>query len=82
MCKFSNMTTSNNVKKASGNCVTRVNGPNLHSLAQTKNVVEDISVELEGDIGTDGRPRVREVVKIPPQYESIDLLDPNEAVLF
>jgi hypothetical protein len=29
MCKFSNMSTANNVKKASGNFVMRVNGGNL-----------------------------------------------------
>ena len=83
MCKFSNMSTANNVKKASGNgTIMRVNGANLQSQGQTKNVFEDIDVTLDGDNGTDGRPRVREVIILPPQYKDIDLNDPNAEILF
>jgi hypothetical protein len=44
--------------------------------------VLDYSVDLDGDYGQNGRPRIREEVKIPPQYELIDLCDPNDEVLF
>lgn len=82
MCKFSNMSTSNNVKKASGNgTIVRVGGASGKQ-SGTKNVVEDIDVSLDGDLGTDGRPRVRDVIILPPQYENIDLNDPNAEILF
>jgi len=58
------MSTANNVKKASASgSIMRVNGANLSSQSQTKNVVEDSEVDLDGDMGTDGRPRVKEEVK-------------------
>jgi hypothetical protein len=82
MCKFSNMSTSNSVKKASGNgTIVRVGGASGKQ-SETKNVVEDIDVDLDGDVGTDGRPRVREIIELPPQYENIDLNDPNAEILF
>lgn len=80
---FSNMSTSNNVKKCSSNgTIMRVNQGNLQSSGQTKNVVEDYAVDLDGEVGTGGRPRVKEEVKLPPQYETIDLHDPNDPILF
>ena len=48
----------------------------------TKNIVEDYDISLDGDLGTNGRSRIREEVKLPPQYEAIDLNDPNDEVLF
>lgn len=48
----------------------------------TKNVVEENEITLEGDIGTNGRPRVKEEIKLPPNYDIIDLNDPNDEVLF
>jgi hypothetical protein len=39
-------------------------------------------VELGGDVGFDGRPREKEVFELPPQYEGIDLNDPNAEILF
>ena len=33
-------------------------------------------------MGVNGRPRVKEEEKLPPQYESIDLTDPHDEVLF
>jgi hypothetical protein len=47
-----------------------------------KEVSEDISVDLDGDLGTNGRPRVKEIEKLPPQYDSIDLNDAFDEVLF
>lgn len=79
MCKFSNMSTSNNVKKCSGNTITRVNNQQLMS---TKNIVEDYAIDLEGDNGIDGRPRFKEEVKLPPNYDEIDVMDPNDPILF
>jgi hypothetical protein len=32
----------------------------------TKKVVEDYDIDLDGDQGTNGRPRVKEVIKLPP----------------
>ena len=48
----------------------------------TKNIVEDYEIALDEDVGTNGRPRFREEVKLPPQYDAIDLNDPNDEVLF
>lgn len=45
-----------------------------------KNVVEDIAIEMEGEVGTGGRPRVKEEIKLPPNYEEIDLNDPNDPI--
>lgn len=85
MCKFSNLSSSNNQKKSSGNgTIVRVNG-GLQSSSKattTKPVVEDIDIHLDGDEGTGGRPRVREEIKLPPNYSEIDLNDPNDPVLF
>jgi hypothetical protein len=44
--------------------------------------VVDYSEGADMNAGNDGRPRWREEVKLPPQYEAIDLMDPNEEVLF
>ena len=77
------MTTANNVKKESGNVrVMRANRGGLQSSMQTKAVVENYDIDLGEDCGTNGRPRVKEEIKLPPQYESIDLNDPNDEVLF
>jgi hypothetical protein len=45
-------------------------------------VIEDFDINLDGDVGTGGRPRIKEEEKVPPQYELIYLLDPNDEVLF
>lgn len=49
---------------------------------EAKNVFEDFDINLDGDSGKDGRPRVREEEKLLPYYESIDLTDPHDEVLF
>lgn len=81
MCQFSNMSKGNNVKKCSANGeIQRVNqkAQGLQSSAATKQVVEDIAIDLDGDVGTNGRPRVREEIKLPPNYKEIDIHDPND----
>ena len=45
-------------------------------------MIEDIDFHFEGEVGENGRPRVREPVKVPPEYENIDLCDPDADVLF
>ncbi len=50
-------------------------------MAVTK-VQEDISLLIEGDQGIGGRPRVKEEIKVPPKYENIDLMNPDEDILF
>ena len=45
-------------------------------------MTQDISIDIEGEIGTGGRPRVREEIKLPPNYEEIDLNDPNDEIQF
>jgi hypothetical protein len=83
MCKMSNLSTSNNVKKQSENgTITRKNNGQLQSEVTTKPIVEDFDVTLDGEEGTGGRPRIKEEIKLPPVYESIDLHDPNDPVLF
>jgi hypothetical protein len=83
MCMFSNMSTSNNMKKCSANgTIIRTTGGALQSDMTIKPVVEDIDVCLEGEVGTGGRPRVKEEIKLPPNYAEIDLNDPNDPVLF
>ena len=44
--------------------------------------VQDSYMGEELDEGNDGRPRFREEIKMPPQYQAIDLMDPNDEVLF
>jgi hypothetical protein len=39
--------------------------------------VQDYSLSIDGDVGSNGRPRIKEEVKIPPNYELIDLCNPN-----
>lgn len=86
MCKFSNMSTANNLKKASGNgMVERKNGNLMQGGligGETKNVQEDFDIDFEGERGENGRPRYREEEKLPPQYENINLVDPEDEVLF
>jgi len=77
------MAKPNYSNEASGeNTNYRVNNQRQDLLSETKAVSEDIEISLEGDFGTDGRPRVREEIKLPPNYEIIDLNDPNDEVLF
>jgi hypothetical protein len=45
-------------------------------------VIEVRSMRIPGEVGTEGRPRVREVIKQVPQYELIDLYDPSEDIQF
>jgi hypothetical protein len=35
-----------------------------------------------GEEGRGGRPRVKEEVIMPPQYEKIEMFDPNEEIRF
>ena len=44
----------------------------------TKKVVEDFNIVLDTDLGTNGRPRFKEEIKLPPQYENIDLNESDE----
>lgn len=81
MCKFSNMSTANNQKKEGGNgMIERKNRGGLQG--GLKNVQEDFDIDFEGERGENGRPRYREEEKLPPQYENIDLVDPEDEVLF
>ena len=91
LCAISNQTTTSRASaKKKGEGVssgfrdknTSASTARLMSGNTTKSVKEDISLDLEGDIGTDGRPRVREEIKLPPNYEEIDLNDPNDEILF
>lgn len=86
MCKFSSMSTANNLKKQGENgIIERRNGGGLqggNNGGEAKSVVEDFDLNLDGDMGTDGRPRIREEIKLPPNYENIDLFDPKNQVLF
>jgi len=84
MCEANNRQKSTNVMRqdAEGKCV-RVNGKqNLRLKETTKRVVEDQVVDLAGEQGVGGRPRVKEEVKPLPMYETIDLVDPEDPVLF
>ena len=45
----------------------------LDSVTETTHLVE---------VGKNGRPRVKEEVILPPQYEEMDLFDANEPILF
>ena len=53
-----------------------------HLNSGTKEVSEDIDITLDGDLGTNGRPRVKEIEKMPPHYDSVDLNDAFDEVLF
>lgn len=80
------MSTANNIKKCSENgIIERRNGKALQGGikgGEAKSIVEDFDINLDGDYGKDGRSRIRVEEKLPPQYESIDLCDPNDEVLF
>lgn len=80
MCAFSQISSTNTKAKEGGNKF-RPPGKKQH-LMSTKNISEDYEISLANDQGTDGRPRFKEEIKLPPQYESIDLNDPNDEVLF
>lgn len=82
MCAFNNKTTANNVKKCSAPGELQRVGGNKESKMTTKNIVEDFDCDLEGENGTDGKPRFKEEVKIPPDYSLIDLNDHDDEVLF
>jgi hypothetical protein len=45
-------------------------------------VIEDFSNDIDGEMGEGGRPRIKEEVKILPEYENVDLFDANDDVLF
>ncbi len=80
MCAFSQISTSKTKAKEGGN---NFRPPNkAKALMSTKNIVEDYEISLDNDNGTDGRPRFKEEIKLPPKYEEIDLIDPNDEVLF
>ncbi len=78
MCALSTLSKSNNTAKSS------CHRPNNNTvvLCSTKNIQEDYEISLDNDEGTNRRPRFKEEIKLPPQYESIDLIDPNDEVLF
>lgn len=78
MCKFANMSNGNSKALESG----MRSEQSQNGLMTTKKVVEDYDLTLDGDLGTNGRPRFREEIKLPPQYDTIDLNDPNDPVLF
>ena len=78
MCNFSNMSTANNVVKCSANGEAYKQGGKLEGKASTKEVFEDIDIDLDGEEGTDGKPRFREEIKLPPIYQDIYLFDPND----
>lgn len=83
MCSFSNRSTSANVKvRNEQGHIVRKNGGLQGGLNSHKKVVEDYQIDLDGDFGENGRPRIKEEVKLPPEYENIDLCDPNDEVLF
>ena len=83
MCNFSNMSSGQGGKLQGGfNQCCRLEEPKKNNMMTTKKVVEDFDITLDSDIGTGGRPRFREEIKMPPQYESIDLNDPNDEVQF
>jgi hypothetical protein len=71
MCAFSSMSATSNQKKEGGFQPSTRPPPkdNDGKMSQTKAVVEDIDITLDGDEGTGGRPRFKEEVKLPPQYE-------------
>ncbi len=81
MCNFNNSTNANNLLKANEDGAPTKRYNNLQALCETKPVVEDYDIELDGEDGTGGRPRFREEVKLPPDY-NIDLNDPDDEILF
>ena len=64
------MSTANNLKKCSENgMIERRNGGGLQgglNGGASKNIVEDFDINLDGDMGTNGRSRIREEEKLPP----------------
>ena len=86
MCELSSKSTSNASTKHGGS--DEFGNPNfrpanrVNGLCNTRYIKEDFEMQLDGDFGSNGRPRFREEIKLPPQYESIDLNDPNDEVLF
>ena len=85
MCMFSNLSTANNIKLCSGNgIIERKNGRALQggNLGEAKSVSEDFDIDLDGEKGENGRPRFKEEEKLPPHYELINLIDPDDEVLF
>lgn len=82
MCMFSNMSSSKMEKKEGGFAGVRKPAGRAHLNSGTKAITEEIDIELDGDFGTGGRPRIHDIVKLPPQYDAVDLNDPEEEVLF
>lgn len=85
MVAFSNMGSAKGAVKEGGFGSYRPNTQksDLQSdIKPAKPIVEEYEISLDNDFGTDGRPRVKEEIKLPPQYESIDLNDTNDEVLF
>ncbi len=82
MANFANKSCSNNVVKCSENGgLTRGQG-NPDTKCSTKAVVEDYAMDLDGEDGEGGRPRVKPDDRVPPVYAEIDMFDPNDEVLF
>jgi hypothetical protein len=82
MCAFSNLSTNKNTVKEGGYPANYRRPTVVEGLQSTKEIVEEYEISLDTDLGTNGRPRVKEEIKLPPQYENIDLNDPNDEVLF
>ena len=67
MCQFSNLSNSSNTVKLQGGICVRDGPVNpQRALMTTKKVVEDYNIVVDGDHGTNGRPRFREEIKMPP----------------
>ena len=67
MCAFSNLSTGRTTAKESGYGGNfRPSNRQNQGLMSTKNIVEDYEIALDVDVGTNGRPRFREEVKLPP----------------
>lgn len=84
MCSISNLSTSkgSNLEGGFNSSTPFRPSDKPKGLCNTKQIKEDYDIDLDIDVGSNGRPRFKEEIKMPPQYESIDLNDPNDAVLF
>ena len=66
MCNFNNATTANNVVQTTDKGEPFRRTANLQALCETRAVVEEFDIYIDGDQGEGGRPRVKEEVKLPP----------------
>lgn len=84
MCSISNLSTSKGSNLEGGFNGSTPFRPVIKDkgLCNMKQIKEDYDIDLDIDIGSNGRPRFKEEIKMPTQYELIDLNDPNDEVLF